>query len=218
MVWRLGESVVVGLGIVFLWYGLFMHWNRRRAHRLLVRITSAFDGQGHFNSVLWLTSSQFQVQLQLGNCGFIQPTVTVRMIPREMPLGWMMSQIKKRRETLTFEADLLCPPGFNLEVQNQHWRSETRKRRLRKKSVVRLKHVGPFILTSRSDWQRDITSMMHALSASRDCDLLSVSFRRSSPHFSATIPLDTIAGQGRSPVKIFDALRELASGASAARF
>jgi hypothetical protein len=107
-------------------------------------------------------------------------------------------------------------------VQNQHWsgkaRRPVRKRLPKKNSVMRLRHLGPFILTSRSDWQKEITSMVHALSASRECDLLSVSFRRAAPHFSATIPLESIAGQNCAPVRVFDALRELASGASAARF
>lgn len=222
MWWTIGISVVVALGFVVLWYWLVTRWNRCRAQKLLVNIESAFAGHGHVGAVQWLSSSQFLVQMKLGNCGFTQPTVTVKFLPREMPLNWISSLIKRRRETLTFDANLLCPPGFNLEVQNQRWSGKTRrfirKRLPKKSSVVRLKHLGPFILTSRRDWQKDITSMVHALSASRDCDLLSVSFRRASPHFSATIPLESIAGQNCAPVSIFDTLRELASGASAARF
>ena len=201
-----------------LWYWLFTSWNRRRAQALLVNIESAL---GQVSSVQWLSSSQFLVSLRLADCNFAQPSVTVRLVPRELPLSWIHGLIKKQRETVTFDANLQYPPGFNLEVQNQRWwgkAKKTRKRLPKNSSVVRLKHVGPFVLTSRRDWQRDITSMMHALSASRDCDLLSVSFRRSSPHFSATIPLEAIAGQQCSPVKVFETLRELASGASAARF
>jgi hypothetical protein len=222
MWWTLGSSVVVALGFVVLWYWTFTRWNRRRAQKLLVDIETAFAGNGHVGTVRWLSSSHFLVQMKLGNCGFTQPTVTVKLLPREMPLSWIASAIRKHRETLTFDANLLCPPGFNLEVQNQRWSGKSRRlirRRLPKKSsVVRLKHLGPFILTSRRDWQKDITGMVHALSASRDCDLLSVSFRRTAPHFSATIPLESIARQDCAPVTFFDALRELASGASAARF
>jgi hypothetical protein len=140
------------------------------------------------------------------------------MLPREMPLSWIISRLKKRHETLTFEANLLCPPGFNLEVQNQRWSGNSRKRFMKKHTVVRLKHIGPFVISSRHDWERDITNMMQALSASRYCELLSVSFRRTAPHFSATVALAAIEVQGYAPVRIFDALRELASGASAARF
>ena len=43
------------------------------------------------------------------------------------------------------------------------------------------------VLTTRNDWQREITAMMSALVASRDCDFLTVNFRKASPHFSATV-------------------------------
>ena len=218
MWWTLGGSVVVALSTVMLWYWLFTRWNRRRAQRLLARIESAFGGSGRVSSVQWLSSSQFLVALRLNDCNFMQPCVTVRLTPRELPLSWITCLAKKRRETLTFDANLICPPGFNLEVQNQRWWGKKGKRVAKKSGVVKLKHVGPFILTSRREWQKDITNMMHALAASRDCDLLSVSFRRTAPHFSATIPLEAIAGTECTPVRIFDALRELASGASAARF
>ncbi len=216
--WALGGSVVVGLGIVILWYWFFAQRSRSRAAKLLLRIEGAFGGHAKVRGIRWLSASRFELQLQLGNCNFMEPAVTVEMFPRELPLSWIVCKLRKRRETLTFHANLLCPPGFNLEVHNQRWSGKTRKQMFKRHSVMRLKHIGPFVISSRRDWQREITSMMHALSASRDCDLLSVSFRRSAPHFSAMIPLEAIDGQQCAPVIIFDALRELASGASAAKF
>lgn len=218
MWWTLGISVIAAVGVIVLWYGLWLRWNRRRAQKLLVNIESAFSSNGYVSGIRWVSGSAFQVRLRLGNCAFTHSSVVVHMLPREMPLNWIASWFKKRRETLTFEANLLCPPAFNLEVQNQRWHGGTRRRLPRKDSTVRFDHIGPFILTSRSDWQREITSMVHALSASRDCDLISVSFRRNAPHFSATVALDAVANEHCSPVRIFDALRELASGASAAKF
>ena len=156
--------------------------------------------------------------MQLGNGGFIDPKVTVRFTPRQDPLRWIRSIARKDRETVTFEANLPCPPAFNLEVHNQHWMGKSGRKLLRKMSVMRMKRVGPFVLTSRREWERDITGMMHGLAASRDCELMSVAFRRRAPHFSATIPLEVLAEQGWTEVRFFDVLRELAAGASAARF
>lgn len=218
MWWTLGISAVVGLLAIAAWYGGCVRWNRRRAGKLLRNIESAFMGYGSVNGHQWVSASEFHVDLRLSNCAFRHPNIIVKMLPREMPLNWLISRVRKQHETLTFEANLLCPPGFNLEVHNQRWWARTRRRMPKKDSIVRLKHIGPFILTSRRDWEREITSMVHALSASRDCDLLSVSFRRSEPHFSATILLNSMEEQNCSPVRMFDALRELASGASAARF
>jgi hypothetical protein len=81
-----------------------------------------------------------------------------------------------------------------------------------------MERLAPILITSRSDSHRDIANMMNALGTSRECDFLNVSFRRSSPHFSATVPLNTLAPEGQSGTAIFDALRELAAGASASRF
>ena len=218
MWWTLGLNLSIAVFLIVLWYSLTLRWNRRRAQKLLVNIESAFSGHGHVCAVEWQSASQFLVRLRLAGCAFTHSTVMVRMFPRELPLNWLIARLRKHRETLTFRANLVCPPGFNLEVQNQRWLLRTKVRRPKKNSLVRMKQLGPFILTSRRDWERDIINMVKALSSSRGCDLLSVSFCRKAPHFSATVPLESIAGPHCSPVKIFDALRELAAGASAARF
>lgn len=218
MWWTLGLNLAIVASLFVLWYSLSLRGNRRRAQKLLANIESAFSGHGHVCGVEWRSGSEFLVRLRLAGCAFTHPNIIVNMLPREMPFHWVVAKAKRRRETMTFEANLVCPPGFNLEVQSQRWLVKTKVRTPRKNSAVRMKHLGPFILTSRREWQREIPSMVQALSASRGCELMSVSFRKAAPHFSATVPLEAIAGPQCSPVKIFDTLRELASGASAARF
>jgi hypothetical protein len=218
MWWTLGLSLSIVSFLFVLWYGLSLRWNRRRAQKLLANIESAFLGHGHVCGVEWRSASEFLVHLRVAGCAFTHPNILVRMFPRQIPFRWALARLRKRRETMTFEANLHYPPGFNLEVQNQRWLVTTKVRMPRKNSVVRMKQLGPFVLTSRRDWERDITNMVQALSSSRGCNLLSVSFRKSAPHFSATVPLEAIAGPQCSPDGIFDALRELASGASTAKF
>jgi hypothetical protein len=218
MWWTLGLNLAIVSFLFVLWYGLSLRRNRRRAQKLLANIESAFAGNGHVCGVEWRSGSEFLVRLRLAGCAFTHPSIVVRMFPLELPFRWAVARSRKRQETLTFEANLLYPPGFNLEVQNQRWLVKTKVRTPKKNSAVRMKQLGPFVLTSRRDWERDITNMVQALSSSRGCDLLSVSFRRSAPHFSATVPLDAIAGPACAPVRVFDALRELAAGASAAKF
>ena len=218
MWWTLSLSLAIVTFLFALWYNLSLRGNRRRAQKLLANIESAFSGHGHVCGVEWRSGSEFLIRLRLGGCAFTHPSVVVKMIPREVPWSWAAASIKRRRETMTFEANLVCPPGFNLEVQNQRWLVKTKIRAPKKNSVVRMKQLGPFILTSRRNWEREITSMVQTLSSSRGCDLLAVSFRKSAPHFSATVALEAIAGPPCSPVKIFDTLRELAAGASAAKF
>ena len=75
--------------------------------------------------------------------------------------------------------------------------------------------LGPFVLTTRFDWQREITGMVDALVASRDGDFLTVRFRKDSPHLSATVALDRLAPEHTGGNQVFHILRELADCAGA---
>lgn len=265
MWWTAGLNIaVVGL-LVLLWYSLCLRWNRRRGRRLLSNIENTFSAYGHVCGVRWQSASQFQVRLRLTACAFTNSTVTVRMYPLQRPFGWIVSRLRRQRETFTFDANLLCPPQFNLEIRNQRRVAKLKPagfgarlgakvgaklritRRFPKGSVsanstgfangsafakgsgsangsvfstgssVQFHRLGPFILTSRRDWQRDIANSVQSLANARDSELLSVSFHRNAPHFSATMPLSALAGLSISRERLFDSLRELASSASAAR-
>lgn len=247
MWWTAGLNIaVVGL-LVLLWYSLCLRWNRRRGRRLLSNIESTFSAYGHVCGVRWQSASQFQVRLRLTACAFTNSTITVRMYPLQHPLGWIVSRLRRQRETFNFDANLLCPPQFDLDIRNQRRvaKLKTSKlgarlgakvgaklritRRFPKDSVfangsvfstgssVQFHRLGPFILTSRRDWQRDIANSVQSLANARDSELLSVSFHRNAPHFSATMPLSALAGLGISRERLFDSLRELASSASTAR-
>ncbi len=217
MVGIIAVEIVVGAGLVLLWYAWFHSANRRKSVQVLQRIKTAFAGHAQIVGVRWTASSRFLVKLRVLSTLFQHASVLVQLHPRELPLNWAWARLRKQPETLTFEADLECPPAFNLEVHNHRWCGRTRKFP-RKPGRVALEHTAPFVITTRNDWQREITTMMTALVASRDCDFLTVHFRRSSPHFSATVPLDSISPEPQSEAQIFDVLRELASCASASRF
>ena len=210
-------DVPVAIGFVLAWYLVFVRYNRRKALQVLHRLRGAFGGQAQVIGVRWIGGSRFSAKLRVVTTLFQHATVQVQMHPREFPFHWLWSRLRKRQETLTFEADLECPPAFNLEVHNHRWCGRTRKfpRDLRR---LALDQCGPFVLTTRNDWQREITAMMSALVASRDCDFLSVNFRRMSPHFSATVPLGSIAAEIDPEPQIFEVLRELASCAQASKF
>jgi hypothetical protein len=79
-----------------------------------------------------------------------------------------------------------------------------------------MQQTMPLVITTRRDWQREITTMMSALEATRQREVLNVSFRRTSPHFAATLALTSIQPGARSE-ELFDILQELAGGASASR-
>jgi hypothetical protein len=214
----LAAGMIAGILFAVAWYVWFLHCNRRKAGDVLRWVADAFHGHGRVGGVRWLTNSSFQARLWLTPAVFRRASLVIRLQPREMPLLWLLGRVRQQPETLTFQADLDGPPSFDLEVRNHRWESHARGQApltARKWSVGQ---VGPFVATTRNDWQREITAMMGALAAARECHCSMVCFRRSSPHFSVTVPLEAIAPESHTQTEIFDVLREIAMGASAARF
>ena len=119
MWWIAALKLSVVVLLLLLWYSLCLRWNRRRGRRLLSNIETTFAAYGHVCGVRWQSASQFQVRLRLTACAFTNATITVRMYPLHRPLGWIVSHLRQERETFTFDANLLCPPAFNLDIRNQ---------------------------------------------------------------------------------------------------
>jgi hypothetical protein len=211
-------EILAGLILVTGWYVCFVRYNRRQATEVILWIKTAFCGHAQILGVQWTSPSRFEVKLRLSSNVFQQASILVRLMPREFALNWLISKLRNQQELATFEADLDIPPSFNLEVQNQRWYGRTRRRAKLHPEHGTIETCGPFVLTTRRDWQREITSMMNALVASRDSDFQNVSFRRSSPHFAATVSLKSLAPQRNTGNDIFHVLRELADCAGASRF
>ena len=210
-------EVVAGLILVTGWYVCFIRYNRRRAAEVIFWIRTAFSGHAQVLGVHWSTSSRFHVRLKLQAGVFQHSYIVVQLLPREFFFNWFLSKLRKQQELAVFQADLDSAPCFNLEVHNQRWCGRSRHgTRLDPERGV-IENFGPFVLTTRNDWQREITSMVNALVASRDNDFLSVNFSRHSPHLSATVPLDSLAPHNTSGNKVFHVLRELADCAGASR-
>jgi hypothetical protein len=211
-------EVLAGLIVVTGWYVCFVRYNRRKAAEVLLWIKTTFSGHAQILGVQWMSSSRFHVKMRLVPNVFQHCHIVVQLMPREFALNWILSRFKRQQEVATFEADLDVPPGFNLEVHNQRWFGRIRRGAKIDPDRSSIENIGPFVLTTRRDWQREITSMMNALVASRHSDFLSVSFRRTSPHFTATVPLSCLAPQNATGNNVFRVLRELADCAGASRF
>jgi hypothetical protein len=209
--------ITAGTIVALAWYLVFCQVNQRRSVCVLGWIERAFGNNGEVAGVTWVAPSRFHVRLRLGASNFQRASVAVQLMPREVPWSWLESRLRKRQETLTFQADLDLAPGFELEVQSHRWFGRTR-RRFPHNSSWSMEHVGPFVLSTRREWQRETSALMNALAASRACESVDVRFRRKSPHFSVTVPVDSLAPSAKTATDFFSVLRELAAGASASRF
>lgn len=217
----LGFAVVyllMGVGLVLAWYSWFLHVNRKKSLEVLRWLEMALAGKGHVVGIRWLAPSRFHVPLRLGGHQFQHASVVVELMPREMPMAWVVRRFRKQPETVTFQADLDVPPASSLEVHTHRWCGRTRKNFSPDPRHWTFDQSAPFVLTTRGDWQREVTAMMNSFIGTRERELLAVSFQRSSPHFSATVPLECLSPEKEEPVRVFEVLHEIAAGISPSHF
>ncbi len=214
---RAAICLLVGAVLTLGWYFAAVAYHRRRAGQLLAWLEKALTGYGQVTGVRWLRPSILQAALRLRTSVFRHPLISIRMKPREFPLNWIRCWWQGQPELLVFEADLDFPPGFNLEVRSHRWCGRTAKRLSTNPDHWSFEQTIPIVLTSRDHWEREVTSMMNALLSCREREFLSLEFRRKSPHFSASVLLESISPQHGDGSRLFEMLRELAAGASTFR-
>jgi len=209
--------VTAGATLLLAWYLLAAYYNRKQAARVLHWIEAALAGKGEVVCLRWMGASTFHVALRLSTSAFQHPGLLVRLRPREVPPRWLLDWWRGKPATATFEADLDVPPGFNLEVHRHRWCGRTRRHLTPHAQTWDFEPTTPLIMTSRRKWQREATGMMHALLSCREREFLSLAFHRRSPHFAATVTLESIFPSYSAGSNLFDMLRELAAGASTSR-
>lgn len=208
-------DVLAAGGLLLLWYAWFVRYNRRRGAALLQWVQAACLGKGRILQTEWQrSSSQLRATLRLSSRWFEDIHLTIRLLPRATPLQWALSHWRKSAETLVFEADLGFPPGFDLDVIRRRWSGHSLKKQSSATRVWTISRPGPVILTTKDDWPMELTPLINALTSWRDKDFLSVRFKPTSPHFTATVALDTLSDE-TSAAALLGLFRELAMSSSA---
>lgn len=200
------------------WRWLFQRHHRRKALQVLRWIEAALAGQAHVAGIRWLASSRFKVPLRVTSGLFRRAWIMVEFTPCEMPIQWLLSKLQNRQDLITFQADLDLPPSFSLEVHNFRWFARSSRKVSTGTGHWTFEQTGPFIISTRLDWQKEITHAMTSLTETCNREFLSIRFERRSPHFSATMPLESIAPTSPTRNYMFDSVRELAGSSSASLF
>jgi hypothetical protein len=212
-----GRWVLIDVGLAamlaFLWYSWFARYNRRRAGDVLQFVQAACLGKGRLVDLQWqASSSRLKATLHLSSRWFDDAHLTIRLMPRPLPLKWAMSRWHEQKETLTFEADMGFPPGFHLDIVRHRWSGQTGpKNSSRKWAITR---PGPVVLTTKEEWPVELTPVVNALAAWREKDFVSVRFNQKSPHFTATVALENLSDQ-KAAASLLGLFRELAASSSA---
>lgn len=165
-----------------------------------------------------MAASRFKVPLRLTSGVFRRAWIMVEFCPVEMPVHWLFSKLSHQQELITFQADLDLPPSFSLEVHNFRWFARSSRKVSPGSGQWTLEQSGPFIISTRMDWQKEITHAMTSLTENCNREFLSIRFQRRSPHFSATMPLEAISPNSPTHSYLFDNVRELAASSSASLF
>ena len=164
----------------------------------------------------WKNLSQLNARFLFAAHWFENAHVTIKLIPRSLPIQWLISAWRKQKETLTFEADLEGPNNLSLELLRHRWVTHKHIQASSESQHWAISRPGPVILTTRTQWTQELTPIVNTLMTSRGHNLLSVRFRRESPQLAATIDLDTLTDE-EAAIGFLGVLRELASSASAQR-
>jgi hypothetical protein len=127
---------------------------------------------------------------------------------------WLIHKIKGPQEVITFQADLDSPPTFSLQMQNFRWFARSSRKAEIESPGWQFERIPSVMITTKLDSQKEIASTITSLSRGDTGEFLQVSFQRSSPHFSVTLPLDALAPGAPARTYILDTMREMAGNAS----
>jgi len=214
----LAISLIAGALLGVTWYCLSLRSMRRRAREVQRWIQSALMGRGQVTGISWTGASKFCVPLRL-TCGiFERAWVVVEMHPQHSPVQWLSRKLKGQLEMLTFQADLDLPPTFSLHVHNFRWVAQSCRKAPADQACWTFECLQPLIISTRASHQKEIAHAMSSLTRADGSDLLNISFQRSSPHFSASVPLESLAPGSPSRLYLLDTMRELAGSAPASLF
>jgi hypothetical protein len=210
------DAVGVAIAVVVVWYVLFTRYNRRRGALVLQWVEAACATRGRIIESKWLSTSRLQAHFSFASHWFENARITIKLLPRPVPLQWIVCLWRRQRETLTFEADLDDSPNFHLEITRHRWLTQKPKEISSPERNWTVSRPGPVVLTTRTEWTHELTPVVNTLMTSRGHNLLTVRFRPDSPNLAATIPLDALSDE-ETTASFLSVLRDLAAGSSASR-
>ncbi len=209
-------DAVSAVALVGLWYFCLASYNHRRGAKALRWVEVACSNRGRLIEARWFGASRVQAHLQFASHWFENARVTIKLLPRPLPIQWLLSTWQKQRETLTFEADLDCAPGIRLEVLRHRWLTHSDNQLVRKSRDWTVVRPGPVVLTTCTEWKQELPPVVNTLMTSRGHSLLTVRLRPESPHLAATIDLEALSDE-HAAAGFLGVLRDLAAGASTHR-
>jgi hypothetical protein len=207
-------TLVAVIALFVTWYAVSLRRKRKKAREILRWIQASLAGRGHVVGISWMSASRFRVSLRL-TCGvFRRAWALVEMQTEETPVHWLVHKINSPQEVITFQADLDSPPTFSLQMQNFRWYARSSPKTEIEHTGWQFERLPSVMITTKPERQKEIAGTMTSLSRRENGEFLEIGFQRSSPHFSATLPLDSLAPGAPARTYMLDAMREMAGSAA----
>jgi hypothetical protein len=209
-------DVLAAAALVVLWYYGFARYNRRKGRKALRWVEAACSYHGGVSDARWVGTSRLQARMRFAAHWFENARVVIRLLPRPLPIQWILCLWRRQRETVTFEADLDYAPGIRLEVLRHRWLTQNNHRLGRPSQNWTLFRPGPVVLTTRAQWRQELPPVINPLMTASGHNLLNVRLRPESPHLAVTIDLAALSDE-RTAAGFLGVVRDLAAGASTSR-
>jgi len=209
-------DVLAAAVLVALWYFIFARINRRKGAKVLRWVEVACSDRAQIIEARWLGTSRLQAHLRFAAHWFENARVTIRLLPRPLPIQWLLSRYHKQRETVTFEANLDYVPSIHLEVRRHRWLTHRTGKLSQPARNWHVSRPGPIVLTTSTSWRKELPPIVHTLMSTRGHNLLNVRFGPDSPHLAATIDLEALSDE-QAAATFLGVVTDLAAGASTSR-
>ena len=206
-------DALIASALLAFWYWAWVEYNRRRARRVLEWVQAACLGKARVLQTRWANATQLQARVAFSAEWLENARLTVELLPRPIPLKWLLSLCRHQKETLTFEADLDYVPGFNLEIYRHRWMAHTGKAAELDPQHWHITRPGAIVLTTRASFPQEVAPIVNTLLTSRKHELVSVCFHPHSPHLVATVALDALSCE-QAAASFLGIVHDLVTGAS----
>lgn len=198
-------GTVAAAGVFLLIYHWFQRSEQERALQALRWIENSLGVAGHVTGMRWLDERRIEIPIKVVYPVFERAHVQVTLGRRR----WFR---KGEEDTLTFFADLDLRPAFSMSFASLRWFARTSKDLDTDSTQWKALNCDPVVLTTKLDWDRDVTNGMYTVLHGERRENMQICYRKTSPHFSATLPLEAISPEQPEPFALLEVMREMAEG------
>jgi hypothetical protein len=204
--------VIVGAVCALLLYD--RHLLRHRIFLLLRWIDASLIGNGHITGLRWVAGHELHVPVRLRSSLFRQSRFHVQLA--QHPLWeFFLSRFRNRPQvSVAFRTDLDSLPSFAIEIQTMRWFARSRKNLDPAAQGWAVQASEPLVMTTKLDWEREITCAFQALLGSNRREGVKLTFQRHSPHFVATFQMDESELDSEPCNQLLQVLVSVVEGAS----